>query len=103
MQKHVSLVNILLNSDLITTRAVHAWKHQFTSECMSLLHEQTLGTDVPTYSAIVQLDKKICYFPSLPELSSDNNSSVCGRDIYGLALQRHTVLAIREIGEPTLK
>jgi hypothetical protein len=75
---------------------------------MAPLHEQTFGADVPTYEAVLQLDKRLCSFPippilRLPELSSNNNNPVRYPVTIGLTLQRHIVLAIREISKLTLK
>ncbi|XP_006461816.1 hypothetical protein AGABI2DRAFT_71198 [Agaricus bisporus var. bisporus H97] len=80
---------------------VHAWKHRFTSECISPLHVHAFGTNVPTYAAVLQLDEQIRSFPippilRLPEPSNGNNSPV-RPDMIGPTLQRYIVFAMREM------
>ncbi|EKM81689.1 hypothetical protein AGABI1DRAFT_36639 [Agaricus bisporus var. burnettii JB137-S8] len=80
---------------------VHAWKHRFTSECISPLHVHAFGTNVPTYAAVLQLDERIRSFPippilRLPEPSNGNNSPV-RPDMIGPTLQRYIVFAMREM------
>lgn len=82
---------------------VHAWKHRFTSECISPLHVHAFGTNVPTYAAVLQLDEQIRSFPippilRLPEPSNGNNSPV-RPDMIGPTLQRYIVFAMREMSE----
>ncbi|KAG7093830.1 hypothetical protein E1B28_007469 [Marasmius oreades] len=79
----------------------HAWKHRFVSECMNLLHDQAFGARTPTYATVLQLDRKLRAFPVPPALqvagfgSSEPHSSVS--ETVMLTLQRHIVLAIREM------
>jgi hypothetical protein len=85
------------------TPAVHAWKHRFSSECMSVLHDQAFGARSPTYSTVLLIDRKLRAFPVPPvlqvagfgtlELASTSHSYP---QTVMLTLQRHIVLAIRE-------
>jgi len=34
---------------------VHSWKHRFSSECMSVVHDQAFGARTPTYATILQV------------------------------------------------
>ncbi|KAF9258728.1 hypothetical protein L218DRAFT_964266 [Marasmius fiardii PR-910] len=80
----------------------HAWKHRFVSECMNLLHDQAFGAKTPTYATVLQLDRKLRAFPVPPALqvagfgSSEPRSGGTPETVM-LTLQRHIVLAIREM------
>lgn len=83
---------------------VHAWKHRFSSECMSVVHDQAFGAKNPTYSTIIQLDRKLRAFPVPPVLqvagfSNSEPQSTGFPDTIMLTLQRHIVSAIRETSE----
>jgi hypothetical protein len=87
------------NSD---EHAFNAWKHRFSSECMSALHDQAFGAKTPTYATILQLDRKLRAFPVPPILQVAGFGSSEARpggypDTVMLTLQRHIVLAIREM------
>ncbi|KAI8996345.1 hypothetical protein BD414DRAFT_408664 [Trametes punicea] len=79
----------------------HWWKHRFTSECMNLVYDQAFGAKTPTYSTVLQLDRKLRGFavpPSLQIAGFGNSESRVGNyyESVPLILQRHLVLAIRE-------
>ncbi|OSD02999.1 hypothetical protein PYCCODRAFT_1477291 [Trametes coccinea BRFM310] len=79
----------------------HWWKHRFTSECMNLVYDQAFGAKTPTYSTVLQLDRKLRGFtvpPSLQIAGFGNSESRVGSyyESVPLILQRHLVLAIRE-------
>lgn len=81
---------------------VHAWKHRFASECMSVVHDQAFGAKTPTYATVLQLDRKLRAFPVPPNLQVagfGNASPPESRhqESVSLILQRHIVLAIREM------
>lgn len=87
-------------------RAFHAWKHRFVSECMSVVHDQVFGAKVPSYSTVLQLGRKLHAFPvpailqiagfgSGPDAATNN--TVAYPESVSLMLQRHIVLAIREM------
>ncbi|KIM44896.1 hypothetical protein M413DRAFT_442869 [Hebeloma cylindrosporum] len=80
----------------------NAWKHRFSLECMTLLHDQAFGAKMPTYATILQLDRKLRAFPVPPVLQVAGFGSSEPRqggypDSVALTLQRHIVLAIREM------
>ncbi|OAX41366.1 hypothetical protein K503DRAFT_712687 [Rhizopogon vinicolor AM-OR11-026] len=82
----------------------HAWKHRFASECMSIVHDQAFGAKTPTYATVLQLDRKLRAFPVPPALqvagfgsSSAGPTDVRYSESVMLMLQRHIVLAIREM------
>ncbi|EAU90145.2 hypothetical protein CC1G_05683 [Coprinopsis cinerea okayama7 len=89
-------------NDKSDEHAFHAWKHKFSSECMNLFHDQAFGAKTPTYATVLQLDRKMRAFPVPPVLqvagfgNSDGNRLI-GQDTVQLTLQRHIVLAIREM------
>ncbi|KAH9975864.1 hypothetical protein BGW80DRAFT_1436388 [Lactifluus volemus] len=72
---------------------VDAWKHRFTSECISAVHDQVFGAKAPTYATILQLTGNFARtrFPQLCR------SLASGAQTAPLILQRHIVLAIREM------
>lgn len=81
----------------------NAWKHRFSSECMAALHDQAFGAKTPSYATILQLDRKLRAFPVPPILQvvgfGSTDISVQGNypDTVMIILQRHIVLAIREM------
>ncbi|KAF7317961.1 Fungal-trans domain-containing protein [Mycena kentingensis (nom. inval.)] len=83
-------------------QAYHNWKHRFVSECMVHLHEQAFGARTPTYATVLQLDRKMRAFP-VPQIlqvagfGSAEPRSGGFSDSVMLTLQRHVVLAIREM------
>ncbi|PPQ65877.1 hypothetical protein CVT24_011208 [Panaeolus cyanescens] len=90
-------------NDSSDEHAFHAWKHRFTSECMSLLHDQAFGAKTPTYATVLQLDRKLRAFPVPPILQVAGFGNMEPRqggpfpDTPALILQRHVVLALREM------
>jgi len=84
---------------------VNAWKHRFSSECMTLLHDQAFGAKTPTYATVLQLDRRLRAFPVPPILQVAGFGSSEPRqggypETIMLTLQRHIVLAIREMSAP---
>lgn len=79
---------------------VHWWKHRYTSECMHQVYDQAFGAKTPTYSTLLQLDRKLRGFHVPPILQIAGFGSADARagsyDSVPLILQRHLVLAIRE-------
>lgn len=84
---------------------VHWWKHRFTSECMNTVYDQAFGAKMPTYSTVLQLDRKLRAFPVPPLLqiagfgSTDSRATGAAYESVPLILQRHVVLAVRESSE----
>ncbi|KAF8972626.1 fungal-specific transcription factor domain-containing protein [Flammula alnicola] len=88
--------------DTSDEHSFNAWKHRFALECMTLLHDQAFGAKMPTYATVLQLDRKLRAFPVPPVLQVAGFGSSEPRqggypDTIMLTLQRHIVLAIREM------
>ena len=69
---------------------------------MSVVHDQAFGAKTPTYATVLQLDRKLRAFPVPPNLQVagfGNSSPPESRhqESVSLILQRHIVLAIREM------
>ncbi|KAI6044218.1 fungal-specific transcription factor domain-containing protein [Pisolithus marmoratus] len=92
---------VLIYKVLVMT--VHTWKYRFTSECMSVVHDQAFGAKTPSYATVLNLDRKLRGFPVPPNLqvvgfgSSANSTESRHQDSVMVILQRHIVLAIREM------
>ncbi|GLB43439.1 putative fungal specific transcription factor [Lyophyllum shimeji] len=98
---HVDCKMPFLN-DTSDEKSFHAWKHRFTSECMNQFHDQAFGAKMPTYATVLQLDRKMRAFPVPPVLQVAGFGSSEPRpggfpETVMLTLQRHIVLAIREM------
>ncbi|KAL5536994.1 hypothetical protein ACEPAF_817 [Sanghuangporus sanghuang] len=84
-------------------RSFDTWKHRFSAECMSVVHDQAFGAKTPSYQTILQLDRKLRAFPvpSVLQVAGFGNSDLAANnlavDTHGLIMQRHIVLAIREM------
>ena len=101
---HASSTSAILAFITDTSAVVHWWKHRFTSECMNLVYDQAFGAKTPTYSTVLQLDRKLRGFTvpaSLQIAGFGNSESRVGtyNESVPLILQRHLVLAIRESSE----
>jgi hypothetical protein len=99
---HIDCRMPFANSDPSEDQIFHAWKHRFVSECMNLLHDQAFGAKTPTYATVLQLDRKLRAFPvpsilQVAGFGSSEPMSTGYRDSTTLTLQRHIVLAIREM------
>ena len=83
---------------------------------MSIVHDQAFGAKTPSYQTILQLDRKLRAFPVPSVLqiagfggpdgaanangdSEGNAQKYNGPESLGLIMQRHIVLAIREMSE----
>ncbi|KAI0820381.1 fungal-specific transcription factor domain-containing protein [Trametes gibbosa] len=87
--------------DPCSEETFHWWKHRFTSECMNLVYDQAFGAKTPTYSTVLQLDRKLRGFtvPASLQIAGFGNSESRAGGYYEsvpLILQRHLVLAVRE-------
>ncbi|EJD07479.1 uncharacterized protein FOMMEDRAFT_115738 [Fomitiporia mediterranea MF3/22] len=84
-------------------RSFDTWKHRFSADCMSVVHDQAFGAKAPSYQTILQLDRKLRAFPVPSVLqvagfgNSDPGSEHPSVNSLGLIMQRHIVLAIREM------
>ncbi|KIJ20777.1 hypothetical protein PAXINDRAFT_165615 [Paxillus involutus ATCC 200175] len=87
----------------IGDESFHAWKHRFASECMSVVHDQAFGAKTPAYPTVLSLDRKLRAFPVPPNLqvagfgNSPTSPETRHQEDVSLILQRHIVLAIREM------
>ena len=72
---------------------------------MSVVHDQAFGAKAPSYQTILQLDRKLRAFPVPPVLqvagfgSTDPSLKNVAVDTLGLIMQRHIVLAVREMSK----
>ncbi len=72
---------------------------------MNIVHDQAFGAKTASYQTILQLDRKLRAFPVPAVLqiagfgSSTPNYSPAHPDSLGLIMQRHIVLAIREMSQ----
>ena len=71
---------------------------------MSVVHDQAFGAKTPSYTTVLQLDRKLRAFPVPPNLQvpgfgSPASAAESRQDGVPLMLQRHIVLAIREMSE----
>ncbi|KAJ2923910.1 hypothetical protein H1R20_g13194, partial [Candolleomyces eurysporus] len=79
-----------------------AWKHKFSAECLSVVHDQAFGTRFPSYSVIQELDKKVrnWYVPPSLMVPGFGNSKI-GMEVeqpsVELTMQRYISFAIKEI------
>ncbi|KZT27792.1 hypothetical protein NEOLEDRAFT_1059659 [Neolentinus lepideus HHB14362 ss-1] len=79
-----------------------AWKHRFTSQCLSVVHEQAFGARGVSYPTLQKLDQAVRKFytpPSLvvPGFGSAADNADREPASLELTMQRHIALAIREI------
>lgn len=88
----------------LTLTLVSTWKHKFSSECIAPVHDQVFGAKMPTYATILQLDRKLRAYQVPPVLQIAGFGSSSSEPPLGsypesipLILQRHIVLAIREM------
>ncbi|EJD08184.1 uncharacterized protein FOMMEDRAFT_138150 [Fomitiporia mediterranea MF3/22] len=80
----------------------HAWKQRFSSELLSIVHDQVFGARNPSYATVTELDKRVrAYYipPSLqvPGFGSAPMYSASGDPPMVLTMQRHIILAIKEV------
>lgn len=73
---------------------------------MNLFHDQAFGAKTPPYAVVLQLDRKMRSFPVPPILQvvgfGNSDPGQTRQDSVQLTLQRHIVLAIRELSESWL-
>jgi hypothetical protein len=83
---------------------VAAWKHKFSAECLSVVHDQAFGTRSPSYAVIQELDKKVrnWYVPPSLMVPGFGNSKI-GAEVeqpsVELTMQRYIAFAIKEISK----
>lgn len=76
------------------------WKYRFSSQCMSVVHDQVFGARTPNYKVLQQLDRKVRDFYTPPSLQVPGFGGPMadpeGVPVY-LTLQRYIGFAIREM------
>ncbi len=83
---------------------VDAWKHRFSSECLSIIHDQVFGARTPSYATVMELDKRVraYYVPPSLQVPGFGGSSMYvdgAPPSMQLTMQRHVILAIKETSE----
>ncbi|EGO23157.1 hypothetical protein SERLADRAFT_471933 [Serpula lacrymans var. lacrymans S7.9] len=79
-----------------------AWKHRFSSQCLSTVQDQAFGARTPSYKTIQQLDRQVreFYLPPSLQVPGFGNSKI-GKEVeqpsIQLTMQRYLAFAIREI------
>ncbi|KAF8661278.1 hypothetical protein AX16_001379 [Volvariella volvacea WC 439] len=78
-----------------------AWKHRFSHQCLSVVHDQAFGAKTPSYKTILELDRKVKNYyvpPSLrvPGFSGEHGVTV-EQPTVQLTMQRYIAFAIKEI------
>ena len=85
---------------LMYHQLVELWKHRFSSQCLSIVHDQAFGARTPSYKVIQELDKKVRNFYTPTSLQVPGFGGPVG-DLQpppvALTMQRYTGFAIREI------
>jgi hypothetical protein len=82
---------------------VAAWKHAWTSECMSVVQDQVFGARPPTYKTVQDLDKKVRLYYLPPKLQIPgfgNGATSFGTEpehpTVELTMQRYVAFAVKE-------
>jgi hypothetical protein len=82
--------------------SVQLWKYRFSSQCMSVVHDQVFGARTPNYKVLQQLDRKVrdFYTPSSLQVPGFGGpmTDVDTVPVF-LTLQRYTGFAIREMSK----
>jgi len=96
----LNLVSYSLTRFITTT--VSAWKHRFSSQCLSIVQDQAFGTRTPNYKTIRELNKQArTYYvpPSLqvPGFGGMKISVEPEQPTTELTMQRYIAFAIKEI------
>jgi hypothetical protein len=91
-----------LPSDIIQLTAVAAWKHRFSSQCLSVVQDQAFGARTPSYRTIQELDKLVRAFyvpPSLqvPGFGGAKIGVEVEQPTTELTMQRYTAFSLKEI------
>jgi hypothetical protein len=106
LEMSCKLIYNRINSRYSATPEDSAWKHRFSSQCLSVVHEQAFGARTPNYKVIQELDKKVRGFyipPSLqvPGFSGKPTAAPPSGESevpsLQLTMQRYTTWAIKEI------
>ncbi|PFH45910.1 hypothetical protein AMATHDRAFT_70915 [Amanita thiersii Skay4041] len=79
-----------------------AWKHQFSAQCLSRVHDEAFGARTPSYKLIQELDKKVrnWYIPpslQVPGFGGVRPASDLEQPSVEFTMQRYIAFAIKEI------
>ncbi|RDB15770.1 putative transcriptional regulatory protein C1F7.11c [Hypsizygus marmoreus] len=79
-----------------------AWKHRFSSQCLSQVHDQAFGAKAPNYKVIQELDRKVrsWYIPpslQVPGFGGTKIGAELEQPTVELTMQRYIAFAIKEI------
>lgn len=88
----------------LTSSSDAAWKHGWSSECLSIVHDKVFGARAPTYSTVRELDKQVrAYYvpPSLqvPGFGGSKPTAEPELPTIELTMQRYCSFSIKEIGK----
>ena len=97
-----TIPDVLRLSDVV--ESVAAWKHRFSSQCLSIIHDRVFGGRTPTYKSIQEMDKRVREYyipPSLqvPGFGRSKMRMEVDHPTLQLTMQRYIAFAIREISE----
>ncbi|KAF8801279.1 hypothetical protein BYT27DRAFT_7235766 [Phlegmacium glaucopus] len=80
------------------------WKHRFSAQCLSVVHDQAFGTRTPSYKVIQELDRKVRNWympPSLQVPGFGTATKLATTELeqpsVQLTMQRYVAFAIKEI------
>lgn len=82
--------------------SVQLWKYRFSSQCMSVVHDQVFGARTPNYKVLQQLDRKVrdFYTPSSLQVPGFGGPMTDVESVpVFLTLQRYIGFAIREMSK----
>ncbi|KDR67949.1 hypothetical protein GALMADRAFT_161257 [Galerina marginata CBS 339.88] len=80
-----------------------AWKHRFSAQCLSIVHDEAFGTRTPNYKVIQELDRKVrnWYVPPSLQVPGFGAAKLVSSEVeqptVQLTMQRYIAFAIREI------
>ena len=84
--------------------SVAEWKHRFSAQCLSVVHDQAFGTRTPNYKVIQELDRKVRNWympPSLQVPGFGTATKLATTELeqpsVQLTMQRYIAFAIKEI------
>ncbi|KAF9478291.1 hypothetical protein BDN70DRAFT_880170 [Pholiota conissans] len=80
-----------------------AWKHKFSAQCLSVIHDQAFGARTPNYKLVQELDKKVrtWYVPPSLQVPGFGGAKLVGTEVeqpsVQLTMQRYITFAIKEM------
>ncbi|KAF8899631.1 fungal-specific transcription factor domain-containing protein [Gymnopilus junonius] len=85
-----------------------AWKHRFSAQCLSVVHDEAFGAKPTTYKAIQELDRKVrnWYVPPSLQVPGFGAAKLVSAEVeqptVQLTMQRYTAYAIKEMSKTVL-